>query len=93
MDNIIIYTKGLNGSKTFSIFNANSNEPIITNKELKEISKNFVRMYPDAAQKIKKHLQDWSDLPKEVNLNHLDGGDRMGLIEKISSDFELSCKK
>jgi hypothetical protein len=90
---IVIWDNGLtNGSKTYSIF-SDSNQPIITDKELEKISKDFVRMYPDWSKKINKHLQDWSDLPKEVNLDHLDGGAKFKLIEQISLEFGKSILK
>lgn len=93
MDNIIIYSKGLNGSKTYSIFSADSGKPIITNKKKEELSENFVRMYRGAAEKINEHLQNFSGLPSEVNLNHLDGGDSYELIELISLEFLKKLKK
>lgn len=85
---IVVYAKGFNGSKTYSIFNGTSGEPIITNKQLEKISKDFIRMYPDFSKKIYSHFQDFSgDIPSEVSLEYLDGGAKFELIEAISLEF------
>ncbi|MDD3662665.1 MAG: hypothetical protein PHT84_02250 [Candidatus Pacebacteria bacterium] len=81
---LIIFGKGINGSTSYSIFQDNPRVPVITDKDLEKISKEFVRLYPELAKKIKRHQNDFSaEIPEELTLR-LEPTAKASFLEEIS---------
>lgn len=85
-DGIIIYSKGLNGNTVFSVYTENKRIPILTGKNLQEISKEFIRLYPDESKKIGKfYNRSCSGLfPENVNISMLEPSPRNDLLQEIA---------
>ena len=85
-DGIVILSSGTNGSAVYSIFMEDGVTPIITKKELREVSKEIIRRYPGLAREIQQHWNSSfaSPLPKEIDVKRLNGDNKASLIEEIS---------
>lgn len=86
-DGVIIFSKGLNGSTVFSVYTENNRIPILTEKKLGEISKEFIRLYPDESEIMSRfYHQSCSGLfPQNVNISKLDPGPRNDLLQEIAA--------
>lgn len=87
MKKLIVFGKGVNGSTSYSIFQDNPRVAIITNKNLEKISAEFVRLYPEVAEKIKRHQNDFSsEIPEELSLR-LEPTAKANFLEEVSKKF------
>lgn len=93
MEKIIILGKGINGHTSYSIFRGEKAEPVVTNKPLTEISKEFARIYPEISLGLKKHFENFSEeIPKGIEISGLEPRARFDFIESVSIQVQKQKK-
>lgn len=95
-ERIIILSTGYNGSTLYSMFTdkEKTRVPILTKKELKEFSKEIIRMYPDISEEIHKIFESAfsRDYPKKFDFSHLGPEPTANLVEEISIEWRKKQK-
>lgn len=84
-DGIIIFSRGVNGHTTYSIFTAEK-RPIMVDRGIEDITKKLIDSYPEDSKQISNFYQsDFSgELPERIDLSRLDSTPKADLIKSIS---------
>lgn len=85
MDKLIIFGRGINGSTSYSVYEDSPRKRILSDKNLETVCREFVRLYPEVAKKIKRHHDDdfSAGEPEEIVLS-LEPTAKAKFLEEIS---------
>lgn len=95
-ERIIILSTGYNGETLYSMFTdkGKTRVPLLTGKDLKEFSKEIIRIYPDVSEEIHKIFESAFSraYPKKFDFSQLGPEPTANLVEEIAMGWRKKQK-